>query len=328
MKPSMPPPTVLDRSILGPMPAVFSDLDELWDCLTKLLETAGEFRSARFAVGLAEANPPARFCWQAPGSAWRGDLVETHLVFRDGAAVDSMLSLLHDGEFAPADLEFVRGLQAVIQGALRLLGDKPRSRSRDAALGRFFRSLPIPVLLLDDDLRLVFASREGYDACALWNLGARVARGVNSREAFQLPDLVGAACRRLGLGRPQRARPGQTGASPAERVVHATNGEMVAQVTRSDAGSGLWARAGFFVTFAIERNLDGAALPDPRLASRHLRLLSRCERRVALLAAEGCDNATIALRLRKSKRTVECQLGSIYQKLGVMNRVQLVRRLV
>jgi DNA-binding CsgD family transcriptional regulator len=54
--------------------------------------------------------------------------------------------------------------------------------------------------------------------------------------------------------------------------------------------------------------------------------LSRREREVALLAARGQSAAEIAAELFVSKRTVETHLGSVYAKLGVESRTDLVRR--
>jgi DNA-binding CsgD family transcriptional regulator len=53
--------------------------------------------------------------------------------------------------------------------------------------------------------------------------------------------------------------------------------------------------------------------------------LSRTERAVAELLAEGLTNAEIAERLYVSRRTVESHVSSAYRKLGVTNRVALTR---
>jgi DNA-binding CsgD family transcriptional regulator len=54
--------------------------------------------------------------------------------------------------------------------------------------------------------------------------------------------------------------------------------------------------------------------------------LSRREREVALLAARGQTAAEIAAGLYLSKRTVETHLASVYAKLGVESKTDLVRR--
>lgn len=58
-----------------------------------------------------------------------------------------------------------------------------------------------------------------------------------------------------------------------------------------------------------------------------LDLLTEAEEAVALLAVEGLTNAEIASRRGRSNKTVANQLASIYRKLGVKSREQLVRLL-
>lgn len=71
----------------------------------------------------------------------------------------------------------------------------------------------------------------------------------------------------------------------------------------------------------VERELGHsgrAATPDA---------LTPAERRVALAAAQGLSNREIALECFVTVRTVETQLTSVYRKLGVRSRSQLVARL-
>ena len=54
--------------------------------------------------------------------------------------------------------------------------------------------------------------------------------------------------------------------------------------------------------------------------------LTRREREVARLAAHGRTARQIADRLCIGERTVEAHLGSVYAKLGVSSKLELVRR--
>jgi DNA-binding NarL/FixJ family response regulator len=62
------------------------------------------------------------------------------------------------------------------------------------------------------------------------------------------------------------------------------------------------------------------------IAGLGLMALSRRERQIAQLAAQGLMAAEIAERLSISDRTVETHLANVYSKLGVRSKVELVRR--
>ena len=55
--------------------------------------------------------------------------------------------------------------------------------------------------------------------------------------------------------------------------------------------------------------------------------MTKRERQVAALAAEGATNAEIGGALGIAQRTVEWNLTRVYRKLGVRSRTELARRL-
>ena len=76
------------------------------------------------------------------------------------------------------------------------------------------------------------------------------------------------------------------------------------------------------------RSLEGATERGAIGDGRHvLRALTPAERRVALLAATGMSYKEIARRLDRSFSTVDHQLRSVREKLGVRSAGQLVRML-
>jgi len=76
----------------------------------------------------------------------------------------------------------------------------------------------------------------------------------------------------------------------------------------------------------IEVFLTGRKSRPRRRTSIGLEALSRREREVAALASRGETATEIASHLYLSKRTVESHLVSIYAKLGVQSKSELIRR--
>ena len=77
---------------------------------------------------------------------------------------------------------------------------------------------------------------------------------------------------------------------------------------------------------AVEVFVTGRKGRPRRRADTGADALSRREREVAVLASRGLTATEIAGHLFVSKRTVESHLVSIYQKLGVGSKTELIRR--
>lgn len=76
----------------------------------------------------------------------------------------------------------------------------------------------------------------------------------------------------------------------------------------------------------VEIFLTGRKRRPRQRAEIGVEALSRREREVALLAARGQTAAQIAAELVIGERTVETHLASVYVKLGVRSKVDLIRR--
>src|SRR5512133_391751 len=68
--------------------------------------------------------------------------------------------------------------------------------------------------------------------------------------------------------------------------------------------------------------------PEPVTAPSAADGLTQREREVALLVADGLRSREVAERLGIASQTVKSHLKTIFDKLGVRNRVELARRLV
>jgi DNA-binding CsgD family transcriptional regulator len=249
-----------------------------------------------------------------------------HLAFWDGARPDAVLSIRRtkeQGDFIAEEKEFLANLHPVIDAGLRRLRVLERERGRSEGMERFLLGLPIPVMFLDSDGKLGFATPEAYDLCAVWNYGFKKARTMNTRRCFHIPAEIVAACARLASVWDRGSVQGVTVGLESARVEHPEIARLIAKVDVSQPFKGSLVRPGFWVTLSGEMNLDGANAELGTEAAHRLQFLTPSERRVALLVAEGCQNSDVARRLGKSPRTVEFQLNMIYKKLCITGRTEL-----
>jgi DNA-binding CsgD family transcriptional regulator len=253
-----------------------------------------------------------------------------HLAFWDGAHPEAVLSIrrsVEQGEFLPEEREFLASLHPVIDAGLRRLRAFEGERGRRLCMERFIAGLPLPVMFLGPDRALQFATQEAFDLCAAWNFGYEEARLMNTRRCFRLPEPIAEACARLTDIWDSAVHGDAAVGLESARVEHREIGGLGAKVDVSQPFKGSLVRPGFWVTFASERNLDGASPQLKAGAVHHLQFLTPSERRVALLVAEGLRNHDVARQLGKSPRTVDFQLNAIYRKLGVASRTELARLL-
>lgn len=248
-----------------------------------------------------------------------------HLVFWDRRQPDALLSIRRtadQGDFTDEERSFLADLHATIEAGLHRLRQLHQERRRHAIVQEFMANLPLPVLVLDENLTLTFSTQEGYELCSLWNNGASRARLLNARGCFRVPRAVAAACRTLQAGGGDAES-----TSPEIQIAHPGLPGLQAHVALRKRHLSPWTSSDFIVTFSRKGaggSASGDARPD-RLES--LNSLTAGERQVALLVAEGQRNQEIAVRLGKSVRTVEFQLNAIYKKLGLRSRTELTRLL-
>ena len=100
--------------------------------------------------------------------------------------------------------------------------------------------------------------------------------------------------------------------------------QEVDQVVRH---GGLWIGPDLVQRLMLASQQALSRTPSAVLPVVELSVLSERERQVAWAVAEGRTNREVADSLFISERTVKAHLGSIFEKLGVRDRVQLVLQL-
>lgn len=177
----------------------------------------------------------------------------------------------------------------------------------------------VPALMcLDGDGTPLFTTERARVLCERWNRNLDETAGSGPLQSLRLPATIDTLKGFAGQGNDSVERSPDDAGMPARwSMVHPLVDALVVTVhagVQSPAE-----RAGRYLLCFEERASTG---------SDRLKCLSPRERRVAMLAAEGLRNEQIAERLCRSRRTVEFQLNSVYRKLDVSSRTQLLRVLL
>ena len=242
--------------------------------------------------------------------------------------VKSMFSLYRaptEADFDAAELALLQYLYPFIGTAVDRVHLVHSERLARRGLEDFNKRLPVGLVTLDWDLRVVFANPEGLNACAQWNLGPEAARMFKSRECFALPAAVRDAARGLREAiarRNPKELHGQLG--DIAQVPHPTLPGLSATVSASNNPASALAKPRFLVVFDAWRAAASTAQQRHANSAAALRELTPREREIALLVAEGHSNDEIATTLSKSVLTIKTQLNAVFRKLGLKRRAQLI----
>jgi DNA-binding CsgD family transcriptional regulator len=274
---------------------------------------AKQFRTTEFFRRFAE---PEGWTDGMSGLFWRGDEVK---------AMFSIYRAPGAPEFGAADVTRLKKLRPYLEAAIDRVLLLHTERLHRKVLEEFNRHIPLGLMLLNWELQPVFANTEAIKECAVWCHGPQVARGLVSRERMELPAPVRAECERMRVDILRaNAKDRPEFSHTLERLTHPTLPDRVAAVSVVNVSPGLLAKPGFLVVLE-DRSLE--RLPTARVPVEKQRLLwalTPSEREVALLICEGCSNAEIARRLKKSPLTTKKQLTSIFSKLNVRTRGRLM----
>lgn len=228
-------------------------------------------------------------------------------------------------DFSDDEVTILGRLLPLIAIALDRVQRLHRERLYRTVLEDFNRNMPVGLLLLDWELRIIYANTETFRLCADWNLGPDEGKRYNSRDVFNLPDAIRQTCaalkeRVISLGPEAVHELGRE----ATYVVPAPEGINCGVQPIRLPNTNI-AKPGFFVTFE-NRAGKGAHNTQPISQEKIILLnhLSPSERELALLVGEGLSNREIADRLSKSVLTVKKQLNSAFTKLNISNRARLI----
>lgn len=242
-----------------------------------------------------------------------------HLAFWSNEQPEAVLSIQWSPEHANISSDeraFLEYMYPMIEASLRRIRVIEQEGARRLAYENLLYRMPVATLLVAQDGHPLFATAEGNKLSERWNRGLREAADFKLALPLSLIQLFGSST--------------QAASGKTLKLRHPRIKGLTATVERNLHSAALRERPCYVVTLADdhsdEHEAPATAQPSPE-AWAALQKLSRTERRVALLVAKGLRNDEIAEHLCRSCRTIEFQISSIYRKLSLSRRTQLVRAL-
>jgi len=228
------------------------------------------------------------------------------------------------GDFSDGEMGLLASLHPHFNAAVQRLDKLHTEHTARAAAEQLLRRLPLPTVLLDWNLRLIHSNPAARDCCALWNFGPGRARTVKSRDGFQIPTPLLEKCRTLKAQWNDRMLECYTLASTAGHPIsHPAQPELRASVHLVQRSTGSITKPFFRIDFEEAAQRDCEVAGTEKHLTLHT-LLTRRERELVELICQGAANKDIAGRLCLSVGTVKKELNTLYQKLEVHSRSQLM----
>jgi len=230
------------------------------------------------------------------------------------------------GDFHDCEIQLLEELHPHLTAALRRVYRLDRERAQRALVESILARLPLPVIVADWDLQVMFSNEAAARLCATAQLGA-AARHLKLPPTVVLPPSVQAACvtLRASAGGPRNAGPTPPADSRRTVAVGGTSdAPWTAHVALGRMDPVSLSRPVFLIHFSSMTNSSQNSPRDlPSSALPLLVQLTRSERAVALLVRDGLRNQEIARRLGKSTHTVAKQLQTVFKKLRASNRARV-----
>ncbi len=222
------------------------------------------------------------------------------------------------GDFTDPEMALLEILHPDLETALQRVLKIERQQAEITALSQSLREERLPMLVLDWKLRATFSNPEAIGAIRHWG-GCQAAR-LKTRAAPLLPPRIKDAWHGF---REELQRDGQHNLTAIARKLTRRlnleeNGAPAAEIIYSKPAHAPFDAGRFIIRFAAARPAKGGA------PSTLLKRLTMSEQAVSELVGEGKSNDEVSFALGLSVHTVRAHLRSIFAKLGVHSRAELV----
>jgi DNA-binding CsgD family transcriptional regulator len=253
-------------------------------------------------------------------------LYATALFFWKGQRLICVIVIMRTGKQGALNrgqMNLLRRLYPQFQTALRRLGLLEREHFARKAFEQFLRRLPLPTMLLRWDLQLVYQNQAARKFCGVWEKGPEMARLMKANAPPPSEILNG--CRALKKNWQQSPHLNVSLSTARQEIVHhPKRPHLRATISLKQLGSVGVTRPHFLIEceesphgFESRKELGGARLP-------HLARLTSREQQLTRLVCDGRSNQEIADDAALSLAMVKKHLHTIFHKLEVASRSQLM----
>jgi DNA-binding CsgD family transcriptional regulator len=220
-------------------------------------------------------------------------------------------------------MKLLRQLYPQFQTALCRLGSLEREHSVRKDLEEFLNRLPMPTILLRWNLKVIYQNRAAREFCAMWEKGPEEAK--RTKAISPIPSDILDRCRLLKQKWADAKHPNPAQVDfKEEQVRHPRSPHLRATLHLKQLSSCGVAQPHFLIECEDLRRQAGAHTEPASSSLPHLVRLTRREQEVARLVCEGRSNQEIADAACLSLAMVKKHIHSIFRKLEVTSRSQLV----
>jgi DNA-binding CsgD family transcriptional regulator len=222
------------------------------------------------------------------------------------------------GDLSTTEMKLLRQLYKQFSITLRRLRSLERERAVRLELEEFVRWLPLPTILLRWNLRLLFQNPAAREFCATWEKGFKEARLTNAKSP--IPTEIVRGCRQLKHEwmHTQRRGVGWGNLEP-KQVCHTTSPDLRATIHLKQLNDAV-ARPHFLIECADSRRSEEPSI----MRLPHLARLTAREQELTRLVCNGQSNQEIADAACLSVPMVKKHLYTVFRKLEVSSRSQLM----
>lgn len=241
--------------------------------------------------------------------------------------LDCVLSVYRteeQGDFSHKEISQLAALHPDIERARLRVTKLEEQRAALRSLQHFVRNLPVPAMMLNWQLKVLYQNREALDYCTRWQGRARAG---SLKPVMSLPLELCDACREMKIEWGKHlARNGFTRLVRKRVILCQGCAPLRVTISMMQLAPTLLGDPNFLVVFEGS-SPSGEGHPGSPMFAKLAKLTAR-EREVALLVTEGISNQDIADRLGRCVGTVKAELHAAYMKLGVTSRAQLLLKIL